>query len=57
MNEYLDSIDNLDETITTILDVTRLLAFDGFDLDKLISNNCNILRYQSRESLSSKVVN
>ena len=36
MNEYLDSIDNLDETITTILDVTRLLAFDGFNLDKLI---------------------
>ena len=36
MNEYLDSIDNLNETITTILDVTRLLAFDGFNLDKLI---------------------
>ena len=57
MDDHLDSFDNLDEALTSIHDMTRLLTFGGFNLAKFISNNCIILKILSRESLSSKVVN
>ena len=56
MDDHLDSFDNVDEAITTIHDITSLLAFGGFNLAKFISNNRIILKNQSRENLSSKVV-
>ena len=57
MDDCLDSFDNLDETITTIHDITRLLTFSGFNIARFISNNGIILKNLSRESLSSKFVN
>ena len=57
MDDNLDSFDNLDEALTSIHDMTRLLTFGGFNLAKFISNNRIILKILSRESLSSKVVN
>ena len=57
MDDHLDSFDNLDEALTSIHDMTRLLTFGGFNLAKFISNNRIILKILSRESLSSKVVN
>ena len=54
MDDHLDSFDNLDEALTSIHDMTRLLTFGG---SKFISNNRIILKILSRESLSSKVVN
>ena len=49
--------DNLDKAITTIHDIIRLLTLGGFNLAKFISNNRNILKNLSRETLSSKVLN
>ena len=57
MDDHLDSFDNLDEALTSIHDMTRLLTFGGFNLAKFISNNRIILKILSRGSLSSKVVN
>ena len=57
MDDYLDSFDNLEEDVTTIHDITRLLTFGGFNLAEFISNSCIILKNLPRESLSSKVVN
>ena len=59
MDDHLDSFDNLDEALTSIHDMTRLLTFGGFNLAKfkIINNNRIILKILSRESLSSKVVN
>ena len=57
MDEHLDSFDNLDEALTSIHDMTRLLTFGGFNLAKFISSNRIILKILSRGTLSSKVVN
>ena len=57
MDDHLDSFNNLDEALTSIHDMTRLLTFGGFNLVKFISNNRIILKILSRDSLSSKVVN
>ena len=57
MDEYLDSFDNLDEAITNIHGITRLLTFSGLNLAKFISNNRIILKNLSHESFSSKVGN
>ena len=51
MVAYLDSFDSLDEAITTIHNITRLLKFSGFNIAKFILNNRIILKNLSRESL------
>ena len=57
MDDYLDSFHSLDESITTIHGITRLLTFGGYNLAKFKSNNRIIFKNLSRESLSSKVGN
>ena len=58
MDDYLDSFGNLDEAITTILDVAPFLKFRYFNLVTFISSSNRItLKILSLESLSSKVVN
>ena len=56
-NNYLHFCYNLDEAITTIHDITRLLKLGGFNLAEFISNNRIILKNLSRERFLLKVVN
>ena len=55
IDDYLDSFDNLDEAITSVLDITGLLTFGGFNLAKCISNNRLILKNLGCEFRSSRI--
>ena len=57
IDNYLNSFDNLDETITTVHHVTTFLTFGSFNLARFISNNHITLNNLSRKSLLPKVAN
>ena len=57
MDNYLNSFDNLDETITTVHDVTPFLAFGCFNLARFISNNRITLKNLPHKILLPKVAN
>ena len=57
MDNYLNSFDNLDETIATVHDVTPFLTFGCFNLARFISNNCITLKNLPRKILLPKVAN
>ena len=57
MDDYLDSFDDSQTAVKTIMDVVALLKLGSFDLAKYISNSHDILKEISPGNLSPKIVN
>ena len=57
MDDYLDSFHSLEQAISVMVDVIQLLKPIGFNLNKFVSKNQEILKYTTQElPLKSKLV-
>ena len=54
MDDYLDSISDLEAAINVIVEVIQLLKLGGFNLAKFVSNNSEIDRYTRQQSPTAK---
>ena len=54
MDDYLDSIPDLEAAINVLVEVIQLLKLGGFNLAKFVSNNSEIDRYTHQQSPTAK---